>query len=92
MRTLLALVASSILIINNGIPDGETQWYLTLLGCAAIGLLWALGGRQERAKVQQAGNQAIDQLIDAAASVRQARLSNQDPHRPNLQGLHDDER
>ena len=58
MRTLLALVAASILVINNGILDGEIRWQLTLLGCVAIGLLWALGEREERSHHETAAERA----------------------------------
>lgn len=41
--------------------------------------------RQER---EQGGDDAIDRLIDVAASVRQARLLDQDPHRSSPQERH----
>lgn len=50
MRTLLAILTSSLLIIVAGIPDAEIRLYLALLGVAAVWATWALGERERRAE------------------------------------------
>lgn len=89
---MLAIVVTACVILIVALPiDEDTKWKLAGLTIVAVWLLRALVKKQQRQERLQAGDQAIDQLFDAAASVRQARLSSQDPHRLNLQGPHDDE-
>jgi hypothetical protein len=78
MRTLLTVLNLSMLVLLAGIPDGSVRWWLAAVGAVTALLLWRLAQRERLAEVQQAGDQAIDQLLATASTVRQERSPDRD--------------
>lgn len=58
MRNLLAIVASSLIILLAGQPPSDASWWLALLGCAAVWLLRLLSEREERTQHETAAERA----------------------------------
>lgn len=92
MRTLLAIVVTACAILMAGIAQNPDVWKIGALLIVATWILHALSGRERRQEHQAAGDVAIDQLIETASAVRQARSHSQDHHYLDLQGRHDDDR
>ena len=70
MRNLLTLLNLSMLVLLVGIPDGDVRVWLALVGAVTAVLLWRMAQHERRAECQQAGDQAIDLFLAAAASAR----------------------
>lgn len=82
MRSMLALVVTSTLILVAGIPESDTRWLLASFGIAAVWLLRLLAQKarhKERVSDRQhAANEAIDLLLQTALTVRQEQSLNRD--------------
>ncbi len=80
VRTLLAVVTSSTLILVAGMPNGETRWWIALLGCIAVWLLCAMGER-ERREEQQTERRAMARYVESSLHLEDSH--HQQPDREN---------
>lgn len=84
MKTLLALVTSSTLVLIAGLPEGEHRWWLALLGCAAVWLLRLLADKEERGHHEAAAERASRRFADDRHGTPQGTLAAHPQDRDDL--------
>lgn len=71
MKTLLAIVATSLVILLAKLADIPAGWWLALLGVIAVWIIHALINREQRVENRIVEQVVWDDVVNFVASVEQ---------------------